>query len=380
MIFDLYYLKSLSCALDSDQFKKALAENIEEELTAVVARIIEDCCTDATNQTKGFQKKDIPALTAWFSRFFVWTTNASEGAASKANYNGARMCTPPRSLKILIESHQNEMTKLLSNYRKSYSSDQCLTTIGMNCMTTLFGQTCPDPTGYTFLPAKTDNDGLNTLNTLTCTFTTDEGDGGDDENWSTLITYPNKNGSIYQVYCEKHAAYTASMLCPCSCSVKMFDISKEIKIARTRERRYPNMTDFPDFAPNHMLFEGLFLHSIYHKSLKVDKGQIKLAESVVIKPCSTALSKNQCRVNKYARSKDGTTLLNPAQVCVPPIHRKSFQIEKRKLSRGENGPWGPKMKTRIPKNKNRFGSRGTNGHEAQLVSNSKKVFWLFRVH
>ena len=268
VIFDLYYLKSLSGALDSDQFKKALAENVEEELTAVVARIIEDCCTDANLKTKSFQMKDIPPLLFWFSHFFVWTTNGSEGAASKANYNGSRMCTPPLSLKILIKSHQNKMVKLLSNYRKSLSLNQFLTTIGMNCTTSLFGQNCPNPTGYRFQLAKLDND---KFNTLTCNFTTEEGDGGDSENWSTYITYPNKIGSIYQVVCEKHAAYTASMICPCSCLVRMFDISKEIKIARTRDRRYPNTTAFPDFAPDHLVFGGQFIHSIYPQSLTVDK-------------------------------------------------------------------------------------------------------------
>ena len=155
-------------------------------------------------------------------------------------------------------------------------------------MLSLFRHDCPDPTGYTFQRAEQDHAGLNTL---TCHFTTDKGDGGDSENWSTYITYPNSSGSKYQVICEKHAAYTALMQSPCSCLVKMFTISKNIKIARTRDRCCPNMIGMLNFAPDHLDSAELFLHSIYLKSLTVDKGQVELAGSVGVKTCSTAFSK-----------------------------------------------------------------------------------------
>ena len=136
--------------------------------------------------------------------FFVWNTNGSEGEASKANYTGAHMYTPPLSLKLLIQSHQKQMTKLISKFRNSLTLNQVLTTIGINCMQSLYGQDCPDPIEYTFQPAKQDPDGLNTL---ICQFTTnkgdggDSGDGGDGEHWSTYITYPHSSGSKYQVMC-----------------------------------------------------------------------------------------------------------------------------------------------------------------------------------
>ena len=69
MIFGLYYLKSLSGALDTNQFKKALTEDVKKELATVVARIIEDSCSDAKNNTQLFQMKDIPLLETWLSRF-----------------------------------------------------------------------------------------------------------------------------------------------------------------------------------------------------------------------------------------------------------------------------------------------------------------------
>ena len=36
-----------------------------------------------------------------------------------------------------------------------------------------------------------------------------------------MMTYPNKLRSKIQVHCEKHNAYTSSMLCPCSCVVQI---------------------------------------------------------------------------------------------------------------------------------------------------------------
>ena len=65
VIFDLYYLKFLSGALYSDQFKKALAEDVKEELSAVVVRIIQDSCSDTKYNIQKFQRKDIPIKDTW---------------------------------------------------------------------------------------------------------------------------------------------------------------------------------------------------------------------------------------------------------------------------------------------------------------------------
>ena len=100
VIFDLYYLKSLSGTLESDQFKKSLTEDVEEELAAVVARIIKDSCSDVNNNTHIFWWKDIPRPETWKPRYFVFPTNPSEDLASEANHLGVHiMCTPPCSFK-----------------------------------------------------------------------------------------------------------------------------------------------------------------------------------------------------------------------------------------------------------------------------------------
>ena len=176
--------------------------NIEEELTAAFVRIIKESYTKAHNIYLHFSRKEIPRKETWLSRNFVWSTNLSEGQASEANYLNALMCTPPRSFKLLIKSHQKQLKKLNRQIHTSHSKYEILTIIGWNCMHYLRGQEYPDPDNYLF---DRNHDPKIGLKMLTCQFTTKECNS---ENWSTLITYSHSSGSKYQVLCGIHSAYT----------------------------------------------------------------------------------------------------------------------------------------------------------------------------
>ena len=132
--------------------------------------------------------------------------------ASGANYSGVRLTSPNRSIDLLLETHQKQVTKLTKQYSTSVENQQNLTSIGWNAMNSLRGQNSPDPTGFT---TSVDDD---ELTTLSCTFSTSVRDG---DEWITTITYPHQSGSKYQVTCQKHAAYTDNMTSPCCYAVKM---------------------------------------------------------------------------------------------------------------------------------------------------------------
>ena len=146
--------------------------------------------------------------------FFIWTTNGSEGIVSGANHPGVWLSVPARSVDLLVDTNEKQITKLEKEYSASITNKHILTLIGDNAMNTLRGQESPDPHSYTH---KTDGDEISTLKCKFSTTTNTE----DSEQWTTTIMYPHSLGSKFQVPCQKHTAYTDNMASPCCCVVRM---------------------------------------------------------------------------------------------------------------------------------------------------------------
>ena len=134
--------------------------------------------------------------------------------ASGTNHSGVWLSAPARSVDLLVDTHEKQITKLEKEYSISITNKHILTLIGDNAMNTLRGQESPDPHSYTH---ETDGDEISTLKCKFLTTTNTE----DSEHWMTKITYPHSSGSKFQVTRQKHVAYTDNMASPCCCVVRM---------------------------------------------------------------------------------------------------------------------------------------------------------------
>ena len=98
--------------------------------------------------------------------FLTFTTNGSEGMESGAIHFGVRLFASHRSIDLLVNTHEKQITKLEKQYSTSLENKHTLTSIGCNTIHSLRGQCLPDPKSFT-----TDTD-VNGLTTLICKFLT----------------------------------------------------------------------------------------------------------------------------------------------------------------------------------------------------------------
>ena len=193
----------------------------------------------------------------------------------------------------MINTHEKQVTKLEKEYSTSVKKNHILTSIGNNAMNSLRGQASPDPKSFT---TDTDHD---RLTTLICKFLT-KTNIEDSEQWTTTITYPHQSGSMYQVMCQKHAAYMNNMASPCCHAVKMHQFSTKCDFDRTTG--HASLKDLNRFAPG-THFKGEFLQKIYHPALTISQEKLALLATLHVYTHSSYSPPNaQQKVNKYARN------------------------------------------------------------------------------
>ena len=170
--------------------------------------------------------------------YFELTTNSMEGIANANIHSGARNCSPPESIPIILQLYCKQMNQLSENIKaRPQAQHQHLTGIGQNIFERLISDNDTGPDRIlqvnhgklVKLTSKDEKRFGSGGNDRDLTKMKIELSSGNQPSWLLEIVFPFEDEPKYWLLCTKHMKLTSQIRCPCQCIKHVYKESKKIQ-------------------------------------------------------------------------------------------------------------------------------------------------------